>query len=72
MYSMGLGVPFLLVGLGVGRVMGAFRFVSRHYRWFAGVSGTALVLIGVLLITGAWTRLTAPLFDLINRFTPAI
>jgi cytochrome c-type biogenesis protein len=72
MYSMGLGVPFLLVGLGLGRVMGAFRFFSRNYRWFAGVSGAALVAIGVLLISGAWTRLTAPLFDVINRFTPAI
>jgi cytochrome c-type biogenesis protein len=72
MYSMGLGLPFLLVGLGLGRVMGAFRFFSRNYRWFAGISGTALVVIGVLLITGAWTRLTAPLFEVINRFTPAI
>jgi cytochrome c-type biogenesis protein len=72
MYSMGLGVPFLLVGLGVGRVMGAFRFFSRNYRWFAGVSGAAMVVIGILLFTGAWTRITAPLFDLINRFTPAI
>jgi cytochrome c-type biogenesis protein len=72
MYSMGLGLPFLLVGLGLGRLMGAFRFFSRHYRWFAGISGAALVAIGVLLITGAWTRLTAPLFEVINRFTPAI
>jgi hypothetical protein len=60
------------VGLGVGRVMGAFRFFSRNYRWFAGVSGAAMVVIGILLFTGAWTRITAPLFDLINRFTPAI
>ena len=71
-YSAGLGIPFLLVGLGLGRLMGALRFFSRNYRWFAGVSGVALVAIGVLLVTGAWTRLVAPLFRVINRFTPAI
>jgi cytochrome c-type biogenesis protein len=71
-YSMGLGVPFLLVGLGIGRLMRAFRFVSRNYHWFAAASGAALVAIGILLVTGTWTRLVAPLFRLINRFTPAL
>jgi cytochrome c-type biogenesis protein len=71
-YSLGLGLPFLLAGLGVGRAMGAFKFVSRNYHWFAGVSGVAMSAIGILLITGAWTRLVAPLLRVINRFTPAI
>jgi cytochrome c-type biogenesis protein len=72
MYSMGLGLPFLLVGLGIGRLMRGMRFISRNYHWFAGVSGAAMVAIGVLLVTGEWTRLTAPLFRFINRFTPAL
>jgi cytochrome c-type biogenesis protein len=71
-YSMGLGLPFLLVGLGVHRLLGAFKFFSRNYHWFAGVSGVAMTAIGVLLISGAWVRLTAPLLRAINRFTPAI
>jgi cytochrome c-type biogenesis protein len=71
-YSLGLGLPFLLVGLGLRRLMGAFRFFSRNYHWFAGVSGAAMVTIGVLLVTGEWTRLVAPLFRAIARFTPAI
>jgi cytochrome c-type biogenesis protein len=71
-YSLGLELPFLLVGLGVGKLMGAFRFFSRNYHWFAGVSGALLGVIGVLLMSGAWTRLVAPLFRVINRFTPAI
>jgi len=72
MYSMGLGLPFLLVGMGVGRLMRAFRFFSRNYHWFAGASGAAMVAIGVLLVSGTWTRLMAPLFKIINRFTPAL
>ncbi len=71
-YSLGLGVPFLLLGLGIRRLMGAFRFFSRHYHWFAGASGVLMTAIGILLISGAWIRLTAPLFRFINRFTPAI
>ena len=66
-YSAGLGIPFLLIGLGVGRLMGGFRFFSRHYRWFAGGSGVVLVTIGVLLMLGVWTRLMAPLFRFANR-----
>lgn len=72
MYSMGLGLPFVLIGLGLRRLLGAFRFFSRNYHWFAGVSGAVMVVIGTLLVTGTWTRLVAPLFRIINRFTPAI
>jgi cytochrome c-type biogenesis protein len=71
-YSMGLGIPFLLVGLGLRRLLGAFRFFSRNYHWFAAVSGVALIAVGVLLVSGAWTRLIAPLLRFVNRFTPAI
>jgi cytochrome c-type biogenesis protein len=55
-YSAGLGVPFLLVGLGIQRFMGAFGWVKRNYRVIAGVSGGLLVAIGVLLFTGQFTR----------------
>jgi cytochrome c-type biogenesis protein len=56
-YSAGLGVPFLLVGLGIQRFMGAFGWVKRNYRVIAGVSGGLLMAVGVLLLTGEFTRL---------------
>lgn len=68
-YSLGLGIPFLLIGIGVDRLMKAFRFFSRHYEWFAGVGGAVMVAIGVLLIAGEWTRLVSPLLRLANRLT---
>lgn len=71
-YSLGLGLPFLLVGLGVRRLMRAFRFFSRNYHWFAAASGAILTVIGVMLLAGAWTRVMAPLFRIINGFTPKI
>jgi cytochrome c-type biogenesis protein len=67
-YSLGLGVPFLLVGLGVQRFMGAFGWVRRNYAWIAGVSGALLVVVGVLLATGEFTRIIAPL----SRYGPGL
>lgn len=66
-YSLGLGVPFALVGLGVGRI-GAFEWVKRHYPWIAGLSGALLVAIGVLLATGRFARMVAPL----ARYAPGL
>ncbi|HJR96695.1 MAG TPA: cytochrome c biogenesis protein CcdA [Actinomycetota bacterium] len=65
-YSAGLGVPFLLVGLGVTRFMGAFEWVKRRYTEIAMVSGALMIGLGVLLFTGEFTRLVAPLAE---RFT---
>jgi cytochrome c-type biogenesis protein len=71
-YSLGLGVPFLLVGLGVRRLMGALDFVKRNYHWFAGVSGVVMVAIGVLLVSGLWQTLLTPILNRLSRVTPPI
>lgn len=68
-YSAGLGVPFLLVGLGVTRFMGAFDWVKRRYTAIAIVSGSLMIAVGVLLFTGEFTRIVAPLAE---RFTLGI
>ncbi len=72
MYSLGLGLPFVLVGLGVQRFMGAFGFIKRNYRWIAGASGALMLAIGVLIASGLWARLIAPLLPIINGFQPPI
>jgi cytochrome c-type biogenesis protein len=54
---MGLGLPFLLIGLGADRLMRALGWVRRSYRAIAAVSGAILILVGILLITGAFTRI---------------
>jgi cytochrome c-type biogenesis protein len=72
LYSMGLGLPFLLVGVGVRRLMGALVFVKRNYHWFAGVSGAVMIVIGVLVMTNLWTRMLAPVLRAISDFSPPI
>ncbi|MGH2591047.1 MAG: cytochrome c biogenesis CcdA family protein [Actinomycetota bacterium] len=71
-YSAGLGVPFLLVGLGIRRLMGALAFVKRNYHWIAGLSGAVMIAIGVLVVTNLWTQMLGPVLREISRFTPAL
>ncbi len=53
-YCLGLGIPFILVGLGLRRVAGGVGWVKRHYPLVMGIGGGLLVLLGVLLLTGLW------------------
>ncbi len=60
-YALGLGVPFLLFGLGFTRALGLVAALRRHQRVVGLVSGSLLVVFGVLLATGELTRLTTGL-----------
>jgi cytochrome c-type biogenesis protein len=48
-YSAGLAVPFVLVGVGFDRAMGASRWLRDHYGVLRAVSGALLVALGLLL-----------------------
>jgi cytochrome c-type biogenesis protein len=48
-YSAGLALPFLLVGMAFDRAMGAFRWVRDRYEVVRVVSGALLVALGLLL-----------------------
>jgi cytochrome c-type biogenesis protein len=50
-YSLGLGVPFVAAGLGLGRLTSVFGWVKAHFRLINLVSGSFLVVFGLLLFT---------------------
>jgi cytochrome c-type biogenesis protein len=66
-YCLGLGVPFLLVAAGVGWVSGALGFVRRHGRAVTQVGGVLLIVIGALLVSGAWDHWMIQLRDVFNQ-----
>jgi cytochrome c-type biogenesis protein len=57
-YCAGLGAPFVLFAVGMHRLAGALDFLKRHGRAIAIAGGVMLCLVGVALVTGAWTEFT--------------
>jgi cytochrome c-type biogenesis protein len=55
-YAVGLGLPFVLLGLIVDRATGVLRRLRRYIRVFEIVSGVFLIVLGVLLFSGQMTR----------------
>jgi len=53
-YCLGLGVPFLLVAMGLGWVSSALAVVRRHARLVSQLGGLVLIGMGVLLFSGVW------------------
>lgn len=53
-YCLGLGLPFILVGLLLDRSTRSLTWFKQHSRQVSRVGGAFLVLIGVLQVTGSW------------------
>jgi cytochrome c-type biogenesis protein len=60
-YSLGLGIPFLLVALGFGWATRSLTFLRRHVRVVNVVGGVLLVILGLLMATGVWTMIMSRL-----------
>jgi cytochrome c-type biogenesis protein len=54
-YSLGLGVPFLLTGLAINRLFGTMARIRKHYHAIEMASGGLLVVIGLLIFTNRFT-----------------
>ena len=63
-YSVGLGVPFLLVGAAFGRATGLLRRLNRHMGLVSIVSGIFLLYVAYLLWTNQLAMLNARLYFL--------
>jgi len=71
-YCVGLGVPFLLVALGLQSSERMMDFLRRHRLAALRVGGGLLVLVGLLLVSGLWTRLTGAMQLWIGGFETVI
>lgn len=58
-YAIGLGIPFVLVAIGATEVSTRLRWIRDHYGAVSMVTGTMLVLVGFLMITNTFARLSA-------------
>ncbi|MFE5293969.1 cytochrome c biogenesis CcdA family protein [Isoptericola sp. NPDC056618] len=71
-YCVGLGVPFLLVALGLQSSQRMLGFLRRHRLGIQRAGGALLVLVGLALVTGLWSTWTSQLQGWIGGFVTVV
>lgn len=71
-YCLGLGLPFVVTALAFRRAVGVLGIVKRHYALVTRIGGAMLIIVGVLLVTGAWHTLVGDLQSTITGYVPAV
>jgi cytochrome c-type biogenesis protein len=71
-YCIGLGIPFILVGIFFDQSTKLRRFISKHGNHLTLVGGIFLILIGVLQVSGLWTDVVNSMRDFISSFAPVV
>jgi cytochrome c-type biogenesis protein len=66
-YSAGLAVPFLLAAVALESFLNWFQRFRRYLPWVMRITGILLIFVGVLMVTGEFTRLAGWL----QQFTPS-
>lgn len=67
-YALGLGLPFLLAALFVERSLGLMQRLKPHMRTIERVMGGLLIVVGLALLTGAFTDFSWWLLETFDRF----
>ncbi|MET0734589.1 MAG: cytochrome c biogenesis protein CcdA [Microbacterium sp.] len=60
-YSLGLGIPFILITLGFGWATRSVAFLRHHIRAVNIIGGVLLIILGVLMVSGVWSMWMAQL-----------
>ena len=56
-YSLGLGIPFILSAVLIYYLKSAFNWIKRNYKIINLISGSLLVIIGIMMATGTLGQL---------------
>ncbi|NMR31192.1 cytochrome c biogenesis CcdA family protein [Crystallibacter degradans] len=67
-YCLGLGIPFVMVAMGLNWVTTTLAFIRRHIRTFNLIGGGLLILVGVLMVSGIWMLWIYQLQNLAGTF----
>lgn len=51
-YSLGLGIPFFMSALLIDKLKSTFNFIKQNYKIINIISGSLLILVGILMMTG--------------------
>nr|WP_233613766.1 cytochrome c biogenesis protein CcdA [Leucobacter edaphi] len=67
-YCLGLGLPFILATFGFGWMTQTMSFFKRHIRAVNLIGGGLLILIGLLMVTGLWSKMMFALQAVIGSY----
>ncbi|MED9903447.1 MAG: cytochrome c biogenesis protein CcdA [Lachnospiraceae bacterium] len=59
LYSLGLGIPFLISALLLDRLKETFLFIKKNYVWINRIAGIFLIIVGISMMTGWFGKLLA-------------
>jgi cytochrome c-type biogenesis protein len=71
-YALGLGIPFVIAGLAFTKMARAVAFLRERQQLIMRVGGILMIIVGLLLVTGTWDRLTALLRQWASNFETVI
>ncbi len=58
-YSLGLGIPFILSAIFIDRLNTTFNLIKKHYLVINRVCGIFLIIVGMVMATGLFSRLVS-------------
>jgi len=56
LYALGLGLPFILSAIFINRAMGLMNRIKRHMGLVEKIMGLLLIAVGLMMLTGAFSR----------------
>lgn len=65
-YSLGLAIPFILTALFINRFFTVFNTLKKYYRIIEILSGTLLIIMGILIISGGFNKITINLMKFVS------
>lgn len=71
-FSLGLGIPFIVAALAFRRMLGAVAWVRKNQVLVIRIGGMLLIAVGLLLVTGVWETMTADLRQWVSNFGSAV
>ena len=57
LYSLGLGIPFIISAVLIEKLKGAFSFIKKNYNKINRICGIFLIITGILMATGLMNKL---------------
>lgn len=63
-YALGLGIPFLLAAMFMARAVGVMNHLKRHMKAIERVMGVLLLIVGIAMLTGAFSTFSFWLLEI--------